>query len=173
MEPYLLKLKPLVEWVQKNKAHWPAACVVLLVLWIRAEAKYKACADSLGKSKQEVVAMADAKEQAVANCKGRVVIKSVAVPAVDGNPGRTIFVPCPEVAVDFDGGGSASGGSTANANSKPSQTIESPSSGVFLGAGYYVGPYAAVGVQAGKLAAQGNIGLGSYGGQVTWRCFEW
>lgn len=96
------------EWAPKImeflKRWWPQvslACAILFAyLWWGAWSDLRACRGGMAAQNQAFILKQESDQKALANCKGRVVVKPGAVA-----PGSTL-TPCPEVTVDFEGNGS-------------------------------------------------------------------
>jgi len=163
--------KPVLDWAWENRHKAsPVLAVLFCVLWLRGCGALTICEASLENRDEDLALALEQSEKVEANCKGKVVIKSV--PHVVA--GATIFQPCPEVTVDFEGNGGATStqAATASAKDSPVQPIESGSRGIFVGGGYYGSPYVAAGVQWGPWAIQGQGNMLSWGGQATYQVLK-
>lgn len=169
--PILLLLKA---WLEKNQDKiWQAAACLFFVLWVRGCGQLADCQKGLANSKTTATVLAEQKSKVEANCKGKVVVKPAAS-SVDA-AGKTIFVPCPEVVVDFEGHGGSDTAQAASATATvaPPACPKGATGGLFLGGGYIDTPYVAVGIQVGPVSVQGQRSLLSWGGQATYRLITW
>jgi hypothetical protein len=105
-----LKIVALViEWwpkiVEFLKRWWPqvslACAIIFAYLWWTAAADLRACRGGMAAQNQAFILKQESDQKALANCKGRVVVKPGAVA-----PGSAL-TPCSEVTVDFEGNGSS------------------------------------------------------------------